>query len=133
MDSPGDYCFILTGCGPTVSAGEEAYHAELLERGIPLAEADRELEEYAGSLGYDPRPVLRRTRTPILWMFGERDDVIPTRACLTELEKLREEGHALHDGHVFQDTDHNFRTSKGDSVLLEPVITSWLKKLGILP
>ncbi len=125
--------FILSGCGPTVSAGEEAYHEMLLESGLSIAEADRKLQEYDGPRGYDPRAVLRRAKTPILWMFCERDDIIPTQACLQELEKLREEGYLVHDGHVFRDADHYYKTSKGDGVLLEPVITSWLKKLRVLP
>jgi hypothetical protein len=120
--------FILAGCGPTVSAGEEEYHSGLIQAGVPTAEADRRLERYDGPRGYDPRPVLRRVETPILWLFGERDDIIPTAACLEELERLRAEGHLQHDVHVFRDADHNYQTSRGDSVLLEPVITRWLAR-----
>ncbi|MEM7204426.1 MAG: prolyl oligopeptidase family serine peptidase [Planctomycetota bacterium] len=126
-----DVGFIVSGCGCTVSAGEEDQHAAWLREGLSLAAADRRLESYDGPRGFDPRPVLRRSKTPTLWLFGERDDVIPTRACLIELEKLRAEGHLLHDGHVFADADHNYRTS-GDGVLLEPVITAWLRQRGIL-
>ncbi len=127
-----DVRFILSGCGPPISAGEEQEHARLLQSGVGLAEADRRLEEYAGPRGYDPRPLLRQLKTPILWMFGERDDVIPTHACLQELEALAREGYTTHDVHVFPDTDHNFRTSRGDGILMEPVITSWLRKRGVL-
>ena len=56
-----------------------------------LPEADRRLAEYDGDRGYDPRPLLRRLDTPILWLFGERDDVIPTNACLAEIAALRAE------------------------------------------
>lgn len=124
--------FILSACGPTLSAGEEAFHEEQVDNGVELAQADRRLEEYDGPLGYDPRALLRRNKTPILWMFGERDDVIPTQACLAELEKLRSEGHLQHDGHIFLDADHSFRTTLGDSVLLEPVIIHWLEGIGVL-
>jgi hypothetical protein len=120
------------GCGPTVSAGEEMFHGGLINAGRSVAQADRALAAWRGERGYDPRPVLRESLTPTLWMFGGKDNVIPTRACLFELEKLRAEGHELHDGHVFPDADHNFQTSRGDGVLLEPVITAWLTKLGVL-
>lgn len=124
--------FIISGCGPTVSAGEEDFHGSLIQSGVPGAEADRRLESYDGPRGFDPRRILRRGKTPILWLFGERDDVIPTGACLTELGKLAEEGFTHHDVHVFPDTDHNFRTSRGEGVLLEPVITHWLVQRGVL-
>jgi pimeloyl-ACP methyl ester carboxylesterase len=127
-----DVRFVVSGCGPPVSAGEEAHHAWLQEQGLAVAEADARLEEYDGPRGYDPRALLRRTKVPILWLFGERDDVIPTRACLEELVRLRAEGHANHAVHVFPDTDHDFRTSTGDGVLLEPVIEAWLRQQGVL-
>ncbi|MCP3919190.1 MAG: hypothetical protein GY711_26920 [bacterium] len=117
--------FIVSACGPTVSAGEEAFHEELIEAGKSTGEADWALEEWDGERGDDPRPVLRRAKTPTLWMFGEHDAVIPTRACLFELARLREEGH------VFA-ADHNLRTPCGDGVLLEPVIVAWLTKIGVL-
>ena len=125
--------FILSGCGPSVSAGEEAYHEQLLNQGVPLAEANSLLQEYTGPFGFDPRPLLRSTKTPTLWIFGERDNVIPTEACLVELERVRKEGNLLHDVHVLADANHNYQTSSGDGVLLEPVIVSWLKLRGILP
>lgn len=124
--------FIISACGPTVSAGEEDYHSGLVGNGLLIEEADRRLAAFDGDRGYDPRPVLRRVKTPILWLFGERDDIIPTRACLVEYEKLRAEGHLRHTAHVFPDTDHNFRTTLGDGVLLEPVIARWLEQIGVL-
>ena len=124
--------FIISGCGPTISAGEEAAHEDWVESGLSVADADRRLEEFTGTRGYDPRPVLRRVDTPTLWLFGERDDVIPTRACLLELMRLRAEGHTHHEGHVFRDADHSFRTSRQDGVLLEPVIVAWLRRQGVL-
>lgn len=124
--------FIISGCGPTVSAGEEHQHSLLLNRGLTVDEADRKLADYKGPLGYDPRPVLRRTRVPTLWLFGKRDDIIPTRACIQEFQKLVAEGHTHHEAHVFEDADHDYATSNQERVLLEPVIGWWLRKIGVL-
>jgi len=125
--------FIVAGCGPSVSAGEEDFHGELLKSGVPLARADLLLESDDGPRGYDPRPLLRRSTTPTLWLFGERDDVIPTHACIRELERIAAEGNASHSLHVFADADHDYRTSRGDEVLLEPVIGAFLRARGLLP
>ena len=124
--------FIISGCGPTVSRGEEEEHGRVLGRGRSLAEADAAIVDYAGPRGYDPRALLRRLDTPILWMFGERDEVIPTRASLDEFDRLHAEGHRQYAVHLFADTDHSFRTSTGQGVLLEPVIQAWLRQEGIL-
>ena len=124
--------FIVSGCGPTVSAGEEQFHERILAKGRSLAEADQALEEWDGARGYDPRALLGRIETPILWLFGERDDVIPTRACLAELAKLHGRGRTNHAVHVFADADHDFETSNGERALLVPVVRIWLSKLGVL-
>ena len=40
--------FIISGCGPTVSAGEEVYHEMLLNRGLSIAETGRRAVVAAG-------------------------------------------------------------------------------------
>ncbi len=125
--------FIVHGQGPTVSYGEEMYHAGLLARGIKLEEADRLTNNFKGPLGYDPRSVIKESKIPMLWIFGSRDDVIPTNLCITELKKIIDGGKKNHTMHVIKDCNHNYRNpDTGDGFMIEPVITAYLSKIGIL-
>ncbi len=132
-DQTEDVRFIISACGPPVSAGEEECHAQALQAGRSLDEADDAVERFDGKRGYDPRKLLRRLPTPTLWIFGSRDDVIPTRACLQEMGKLEREGHTQHTTSVLEDANHNFTDSRGRQVPLEPVLKKWLQEQKVLP
>ncbi len=123
--------FIAATAGCAVSSGEEAHHGELV-RTLGIAGADEALRSYAGPTGFDPHPVLAKLEIPTLWMFGDRDEVIPTRASLESLSELILAGRRNYAVHVFPNTNHNMVNSDtGRPAYLVPLVTRWLDHIGV--
>ena len=124
--------FVIHGCGPAVSAGEENYHSGLTKR-TSIPEADRMLEKWTGDRGFDPRPVLAESSVPMLWIFADRDRSVPTAASVAALKKVIADGNESHTIHVIPNCDHNYQNPEtGDGFLLEPVMIGWLRERGVL-
>lgn len=124
---------------PAVSTGLEHYYSDLSGDGSrpPRVPDRRELEArvlaYEGPAGYDPAPVLARTRVPSLWMLGERDLSVPTFASRRVLDSLARAGVTAHTVVAFPNADHFLRDADGGPQ--PPVwneMMSWLASRGVI-
>lgn len=102
--------------GPTVSVGTEIFYSDVVENSAePLEAGYRALLNFSGPHGFDPLPLLRQIRVPVLWLYGAEDRSIPTRTCVMIHDQLRQTlappftvrvydrlGHAL-DGSIWPD------------------------------
>lgn len=127
--------FLIIGEGVAVSAGEESYFSELTgdgdEAGIPIPEADSQMNAFSGEPGFDPATILANLKTPALWFFGTQDPVIPVDASLRELARISNPKFSIR---ILEGGDHNFRNTKtGESYDLVSYIRPWLQGQGVLP
>ncbi len=116
-----DVAFIISISGPAVSCGLEDWHSQLHgeyaaypEFGGPVPyangklseqEIDARLDDYDGPQGYDPVPVLSSLTVPTLWVFGGRDESVPTARSVTNLERLIAKG-APFDLQIYPEANH---------------------------
>ncbi len=131
--------FIVIGCGTPLTAGQEDYHSRMTGEGRrPLSrrarrEADRRAARFEGPHGFDPRPMLERAQTPMLWIFGTDDLVIPTQLSINEIERLRRAGRRNFALRVIDGMNHDFRIEeRGARVALAPIAREWLGQIGVL-
>ena len=108
-----DVRFMILVVGPTVPVGIEIFYSDLAEgttTGYDVLSA--RLLEYAGPLGFDPRPHLERLDTPGLWLLGAQDRSIPTRETVAILADLAQGGRPYRwvvypdDGHFIPPDDY---------------------------
>jgi pimeloyl-ACP methyl ester carboxylesterase len=77
--------------GPTVSVGEEIFYSDVVENtDRPIDDGYAALKTFTGNHGFDPRPIVRNVRVPVLWLYGADDRSIPTRRCITVHDELRQ-------------------------------------------
>ena len=139
--------FVIVGEGVPLPAGVEVAHSTYLDlvskdgEGNPLprhlAAADILSMEAVGSpdepLGYDPRPILENLKTPVLWMFGLYDGVIPGRASIEQIGKLNKAGKLNHEIHIFPFGNHNYQNVfTKENYDVADVAGRWLRKIGLL-
>lgn len=131
--------FLIAAGGPTVSAGAEAYHADMTWEGArelsdrALREADRRVRRFSGETGFDPRAALERVEAPALWIYGTEDAVIPVNPSIAALERLARAGHANHEVRLIEGMDHGFRLASGERVALAEIARDWLAEIGVTP
>jgi pimeloyl-ACP methyl ester carboxylesterase len=125
--------------GAAVSTGVEAYYSQLTGDGhraaqlTDAAEIRRRVESFAGSVGFDPAPLLSASRVPTLWLLGERDESVPTFASVRVLDSIRAAGNESHRVVRYPDVDHGMRHVRtGDSAPLWTDIAAWLKEIGVV-
>jgi dienelactone hydrolase len=92
--------FTAVGSGPTVTNGEELLYSLLTGEeggggGVLSKQAISYRLKQAGPSGFDPLPFLRQITVPGLWLYGAKDQSIPTDPCIAILEQLRREGKDL--------------------------------------
>jgi dienelactone hydrolase len=97
-DVKKDVPFNVILSGPATSYGVEMFYSSLTgegERpglGLSSDEVEHRLNTWDGLAGYEPLPVLSRSKTPTLWLFGEKDTDIPARRSASILKNLQEHG-----------------------------------------
>ena len=133
--------FIIIGEGTPLSAGQEARHGQVFIDRFGAEDApeitfrdvhaaDLAVSAYDGPSGFDPSSVLADLNTPMLWLFGLNDTVIPVLPSLRRLEGAIADGKNNHSVHVFPYGDHNFRNlSNGSRYDLVEIIGPWLADL----
>jgi dienelactone hydrolase len=91
-----DVAFAVLVSGGAASAGEEAIFSELTGDGRRIRrETEPEVARAiaaAGVEGWDPDPVLRSVRAPVLFIHGGNDTSLPPLTSHRRIERLREEG-----------------------------------------
>ena len=137
-DAKADIPFSVILSGPATSYGLEMYFSSLTgERlrpgsGLSSDEIEQKLDEYTGMTGYEPLPVLSRSKTPTLWLFGEQDSDIPARRSAMILNKLKTQG-APFTIKVYPNADHNLQDhSTGKPLNIWPDIIRWLDDHHVL-
>lgn len=91
-----DVEFMVYITGPTVSVGEEGVWSDL--RGDDEQAAQVSLQEARDRMtqtppsGYDPRADLALLDIPGLWLFGDRDNSIPSAGSMQVLDQLKSAG-----------------------------------------
>ena len=66
-------------------------------------------------MNYDPVAALRALRVPALFLFGDRDQLVPVRESVTVLQRvLGEDGHHDFTIREFANDDHEMRVDVGE-------------------
>jgi dienelactone hydrolase len=103
-----------------------------LGSGLSPDQIEQQLDTYEGPAGYEPLPVLSRSKTPTLWLFGEHDIDIPARRSAMILEKLKAQG-APFTIKLYPNADHNLQDhSTGKPLNIWPDIVGWLHDQHVL-
>ena len=112
VDQSDDVDFTVIFSGTAVSVGEEIEYSRLtggenfLPDHIDLEDVLEQVRQ-AGPSGFDPRPLLRTSRIPGLWIFGARDGSQPTRLDVEVLEQFNAEERTNFTIEVFPDLGHD--------------------------
>jgi hypothetical protein len=134
--------FIIIGEGVPLTAGAEQAHDDALRQSVgtrqqvqrrDLFAAEAGAIAFGGETGFDPEPVLDATDTPMLWLFGLSDGVIPVLASIDRLGARIEAGETHHTVRVLPYGDHNFtNTATGERYDIATISRAWLTSLGVL-
>lgn len=131
------YHVILSG--NAVSTGVEQYYSDLTGDGTrppqvaDRAEVERLVLSFNGPSGFDPAPVLLASRTPTLWLLGDRDQSGPTFASIRALDTIRATGHDGHSVIRYPNADHALRDiATGEAMPLWDDMMTWLRQIHIL-
>ena len=101
-------------------------------QGLSPEEIERRLQSYDGPTGFDPLPLLSRTKTPTLWLLGARDLSIPAERSAQILERLREQGVPI-TIKIYPNGSHNlYDASTGRRLPFWEDTVDWLQKQSIL-
>lgn len=133
-----DFMILLTA--PTVSTHEEAVWSEL--RGdddtaarVSFAEADRIMASTQPE-GVDARHALARLELPVLWLFGDQDNSIPSTKSMAVIDQLSADGRPYSYqtypgfGHVLMSSFSEFRPQLCEAVWQD--IHTWLLQQTVL-
>jgi dipeptidyl aminopeptidase/acylaminoacyl peptidase len=125
--------------GNAVSSGVEQYYSDLTGDGnrapqvADRSEIERRVLSFTGAPGFDPAPVLRASRTPTLWLLGDRDESGPTFATVRVLEAIQAAGNDRHTVVRYPNANHALRdVATGESVPLWDDMMTWLRQIRVL-
>lgn len=117
---------------------------------VQLVNAQQDLDTWR-RIRYDPSPILKQTRIPVLSLFGENDMLVPPKENKEKMERyLKEAGNKDVTIHVIPNVGHDmesFATLKGDewdwpekywvwakkSPIFYETIINWLVERAIIP
>jgi dipeptidyl aminopeptidase/acylaminoacyl peptidase len=117
--------------GPTVSVGEEIFYSRLAESGdVSIEKAEAMLANFAEFRGFDPFPYISSLKQKGLWIFGGKDNSIPTARSIRLLESLSKETKSLNTIKLYPNAGHGLRNVEtGQIEDFAPFIMSWLEKM----
>jgi glyoxylase-like metal-dependent hydrolase (beta-lactamase superfamily II)/dienelactone hydrolase len=127
-----DIQFGVVLVGPAVSVGLENAYSDLAERSeTSLEEVYRRFDPANDPGGFDPVPVLRDVRQPLLWIMGGDDRSLPTRTSVANLEPLIAAGAPI-ALEVFPTGTHGLRDSRTGAFLpVWDTVDRWLEAEGL--
>lgn len=71
---------------------------------------------YQHEMNYDPLPTLRAVRVPALFLFGDRDQLIPVGESVAAIRRVQaEDGHHEFTIREFPNDDHGMRLTTGEA------------------
>ena len=126
--------------GNAVSTGVEQYYSDLTGDGsrppqvADRAEIERRVLGFTGKPGFDPGPILLASRTPTLWLLGDRDQQLNRCsrrfACWTQFGLL---GNDRHTVIRYPNADHALRdVASGNALPVWNDMMTWLRQIHIL-
>jgi hypothetical protein len=102
--------FLVVFSGPAVTADEVDLYQHLTGQGErPQGQTDSAIDAMvlaAGRHGVDPMPWIRKLRIPALWVYGGRDEHVPTRLSVFRLEAVAREQGRDFSVRVFPNASH---------------------------
>lgn len=100
--------------------------------GLSADDIEQRLDSYQGPAGYDPLPVLSRSKTATLWLYGANDLDIPAKRSAKIIANLQSQG-APFTLKIYPEGDHNLQHhTSGAPLEYWPDIISWLRVQQIL-
>lgn len=119
-----DVRFFVAVVGSAMPVGVNVFYENL--RDLPIDEAYMRLDAFDGPPGWDPVPALESGAAPGLWLLGDEDRLVPTRACVPRLRSLRSgAGQAVR-------TYPGYGHELGGSASYWPQVWSWMAAEGLL-
>jgi dienelactone hydrolase len=125
--------------GNAVSTGVEQYYSDLTGDGTRApqvadrAEIERLVFSFNGRPGFDPASVLLASRTPTLWLLGDRDESGPTFASVRVLDTIRATGNDRHTVIRYPNANHALRdVATGEAVPVWNHMMTWLRQIHVL-
>ncbi|HST15616.1 MAG TPA: alpha/beta hydrolase [Gaiellaceae bacterium] len=102
--------FLVAFSGPVVTADETDLYQSLTGQGErPQRQTDAAIDAAviaAGRHGVDPMPWIRQLHIPALWVFGGRDEHVPTRLSVARLEPVAQEQGRDFSIRIFPNANH---------------------------
>ncbi|MBT5925978.1 MAG: alpha/beta fold hydrolase [Verrucomicrobia bacterium] len=78
--------------------------------GNKLADWERFFEGVASAIAYDPQPFIEQLDIPMLYIFAEKDENVPTSASVKYLKSLKMNSSKQLDIRIIPDVDHSMIT-----------------------
>jgi dienelactone hydrolase len=132
----GEVGFAIIQSGPAGSVGDEYAYSQATGDGIRShddltpEQIDARVDAYEGPAGFDNLPILRRVRTPLLWLVGEADESIPVRHTLRNLKALADGGVPI-ALRTYPGANHSLSAPSGPVPFWDDV-RAWLKQQRVL-
>ena len=124
--------FFMCGSGGASPSAIEGYYDILADDlSLSIEEINAMLDDYTGSLGFDPRPYLEAVQVPGLWIYGGMDRSNPTAYDIKVLNEMIQEHGKNFTILLFPFADHDLvdvRTGEPPEELL-PRLFEWLEAL----
>ncbi|MFN8336996.1 MAG: dienelactone hydrolase family protein [Cyclobacteriaceae bacterium] len=116
--------------GTTVTVGREIFYSKLAETGsTPIEQAQLEMDKYTGIEGFDPVPYVAKLKQKGLWMFGGRDNSIPTPRSVQLLESINKTNGNLCEIKIYPEAGHGLiNKNTGQLEDFIPYVLDWLSK-----
>lgn len=118
-----DVRFFVAVVGSAMPVATNVYYENLRE--LPIDEAYARLAAYDGPSGWDPITALQSSSVPGLWLLGDDDRLVPTRACVPRLRFL--DASARQSYRTYPGYGHEL----GGAMLYWPHVWSWLAAQGL--
>lgn len=119
--------------GPTVTVGREIFYSKLAETGsTSIEQAQAEMDKYTGIEGFDPIPYIAKLKQQGLWMFGGKDNSIPTPRSVQLLESINRTSGNTCEIKIYPEAGHGlYNATTGQTEDFVPYVLNWLSsKIG---
>ena len=88
--------FVITLTGGVLPVGVQTRYEELFRiDGLTMKQAEDQLDDYSGPLGFDPVPPIEAVDIPRLYLLGDKDEFGPLRQNLAAIEDLQTAGNTI--------------------------------------
>ena len=127
----GHVAFTALVDAPTVTTGEERLYSKLTgndegrDSGLTKQEVAKRLKE-AGPSGFDPVPFINQMTAPSLWLYGTRDQSIPSEESAAILERIKSSQGKDFTVVVFPNAGHGLLDVPPSDPHALPTLVDWI-------